>query len=132
MAANYLIVKCEELSDQWECDADRTPITMTDNYRKWSEENNPDYAFEVWELVNNDFICVKDYDEPSGMILIKYAHDGVEVLEHYPNLNKNSPIPERVKKLIAKAIWKNDELKICGYIDFNCEGSGEAYRYCRK
>jgi len=31
----YLIVKCVDLNDQYECDADRTPLVLVDNYVKW-------------------------------------------------------------------------------------------------
>ena len=56
----YLIVKCEPLYDQYECDCDRTPLYMTDD---WQQEK--DYRFEVYELKpNNTFECIKDWDEP--------------------------------------------------------------------
>ena len=32
----YLIVKCNELSDPYECDADRIPLGITDDISMWS------------------------------------------------------------------------------------------------
>ena len=41
---NYLIVKCEPLNDQYECDAHRTPICTTTDYSKYNEEQYEVYA----------------------------------------------------------------------------------------
>ena len=41
---NYLIVKCEPLHDQYECDAHRIPICVTDDYYGWNEEEYEVYA----------------------------------------------------------------------------------------
>ena len=44
--AQYLIVKYEELDDQWERDGNRTPMFMTDDWQR----DYPNYEFEVYEL----------------------------------------------------------------------------------
>lgn len=44
--AQFLIVKFDECDDQWECDGNRTPMFMTDDW----EREAPDYEFEVYEL----------------------------------------------------------------------------------
>ena len=46
----YLIVKCEALSDQYECDADRTPLCITDdfNLQKYNKVGN-----EVYKILPN-------------------------------------------------------------------------------
>lgn len=31
----YLIVRCVDLNDQYECDADRTPLVLVDDYIDW-------------------------------------------------------------------------------------------------
>ena len=50
----YLIIECNELGDQWECDADRTPICMTDDYSPYGS------GYEVWEIQpDNTFKCIK-------------------------------------------------------------------------
>ena len=41
----YLIVKCEPLNDGWECDANRTPITMVDDWRQWEKDSKPQYDY---------------------------------------------------------------------------------------
>ena len=41
---NYLIVKCVALCDQWECEYDRTPICITDDYSKYDAEHYEVYA----------------------------------------------------------------------------------------
>lgn len=52
MPFKYLVVKCYELHDQWECDADRIPVCMTNDWRKWRREIceiNCDFV-EVYEV----------------------------------------------------------------------------------
>lgn len=44
MSGLYLIVKKEELNDQYECDADRTPILITQDKKIIAQyENNFEY-----------------------------------------------------------------------------------------
>lgn len=53
----YLVVKCEELSDQYECDADRTPICITKNYKPYD-----DYGYEIYEIMSDGKLkLIKDY-----------------------------------------------------------------------
>ena len=44
MIKEYLIVKCVPLDDQWECDYDRTPICVTNDYSKYEHEEYEVYA----------------------------------------------------------------------------------------
>ena len=54
----YLIVRCDELGDQYECDANREPVCMTDNYDKYG------FGYEVYELQpDGTFELIKDYCE---------------------------------------------------------------------
>lgn len=41
----YLIIECDELSDAYECDADRTPICLTDDFEKFNH-----YGYEIYEV----------------------------------------------------------------------------------
>lgn len=127
----YLIMKCDELCDQYECDAHRTPITMTDNWVEWYNANRPRYHFEVYELQNEMFVLVKDYEDPMerGMSLHFWnIDDTVDIENHNPtivekwiNATRNSPIPQNVYAL-AKSFYEGTdeemrtELRCCGYI----------------
>lgn len=54
----YLIIKCEALGDQWECDANRTPLCMVTDYSKYG------LGYEVWERkADGSFERIKDYEE---------------------------------------------------------------------
>lgn len=55
--AKYLIMKCDELSDQYECDADRSPVCLVDDWAYYNE-----YGYEVYEILkNNTFKLIKSY-----------------------------------------------------------------------
>ena len=55
----YLIVKCKELIDQWECDVDRTPLCVIKDYSQYNK-----YGYEIYEiLTNGNLRNIKDYDE---------------------------------------------------------------------
>ena len=58
----YLIMRCDELGDQYECDANREPIAITSDWKDWLKENNPDYLFEVYSWDGTSMECIKDYD----------------------------------------------------------------------
>lgn len=48
MKKTYVIVKCEELSDQWECDADKTPMLVLVNVEPDRLEEFKCYGYEVY------------------------------------------------------------------------------------
>lgn len=55
----YLVVKCVELMDAYECDADRTPICITDNYTKYNRR-----GYEIYSINKNGTLKkIRDYDE---------------------------------------------------------------------
>lgn len=55
----YLIVECRPLNDQWECDADRTPICLTKDYSSYYE-----FRYEVYKVKeNNSLELIKEYYE---------------------------------------------------------------------
>lgn len=58
----YLIVKCEPLDDQWECDCNRDPICIVDNWSKYVS-NRDDEFFDVWEIKDDGKLkLVKEWD----------------------------------------------------------------------
>lgn len=134
----YLIVKCEPLGDQFECDANRTPLCMVDDYKTFKA----DYDFEVYELgADGVFSLVKEYDdymgdEGMGLFYIKeFAEDDeIIVIKKFPGLDRHSELPEEVQKLVNK--WKDDssfcnDLRSCGNINWTDDGGfawyGEYY-----
>lgn len=53
----YLIIQCDELLDQYECDADRKPICITDNIDIWKA-----YGYEIFEILENGtFHIIQNY-----------------------------------------------------------------------
>lgn len=57
----YLIVECRALNDQFECDADRTPICVTEDYSKYNK-----YGYEVYEIKEDGSLkLIRDYEDIS-------------------------------------------------------------------
>lgn len=48
MNETYVIVKCEELGDQWECDADRTPLLVLINASPDRLKQFQHYGYEIY------------------------------------------------------------------------------------
>ena len=45
----YLIVRCYPLNDQYECDADRMPICVTDDYSQYDDDS----TYEIYAIYND-------------------------------------------------------------------------------
>ncbi len=122
--SKYLIMKCDELSDQFECDADRTPIAFTDNWEDWFYSNNPNFSFEVWKFENDEFELVKDYETRMnrGMVLVWYTEDSEEgefnVEKRYPDISRDDDVPKEVLERYEKGDDQEFSLFYCGYISW--------------
>ena len=57
----YLIVKCEVLHDQYECECecDREPMFLVDDWKDWYKKNQPTYQFEVYKFVDEEEATVE-------------------------------------------------------------------------
>ena len=56
----YLIVKCKLLNDQFECEADRRPFCLTDD---WKKDRPKKGYYEVYEITpTNKFKLIKEMD----------------------------------------------------------------------
>lgn len=57
----YLVIECLELADQYECDADRTPICVTDDYSSYNKK-----GYEIYKIEEDGNLTkIRDYDEVS-------------------------------------------------------------------
>ena len=101
----YLIIKCDPLNDPYECDADRTPVCMTDDPTKYG------FGYEVWEVQEDGtFVRIKEYDtaNESGMALYFWRNDAEdgdapEVLAKFPNMTRWEVTAEVVANVIQVA-----------------------------
>ena len=127
MKEKYLIMKCEELGDQWECDCNRTPITMCEDWQKWYQQNkNIKYDFQVYEFKNNSFELIKEYTTPmeEGMALYYWTEeqdpekDSPTIIYKYKNYTRKDSIPKECLPFIEKGTDLDDSLLNCGIIDF--------------
>lgn len=117
----YLIVRCDELNDQYECSADRTPITLTDNWKLWYEKEKPTYSFEVYQFIKKSFTKIKSYDSfmESGMCLAYYPNDceNAVAIKKYPKYTRHDVVPKDILKRALKGEDFDDYwLKSCGYV----------------
>ena len=49
----YLIVRCIDLNDQYECDADRRPIMLVDDWQEWLDAHiskNKHGHYEIYKV----------------------------------------------------------------------------------
>lgn len=108
----YLIVKCKELSDQYECDAMRKPVCLTENPEKYGR------GFEVYEVKpNNTFKLVKDYDKSieTGFALVNWVgkkENIPEVLKKFPKRTRLSFTKTEIQKLKKEFDFKDSVDKI--------------------
>ena len=94
----YLIMKCSELSDQFECDASREPFCLTEDPKQYG------YGFEVYKVKsNNTFELVKEYDvaNETGFAIVDYddENDTPFVRKKYPNLTRETITKSQVKQI---------------------------------
>lgn len=96
----YLIIKCEELNDQYECDCNRIPFKMVDDCSSFG------YGYEIYKLnKNNTFQLIKEYDSylEEGIGVYKFdENDKIKkVYEKHKNMTRNNISKSQLKK------WKN-------------------------
>ena len=128
----YLIMRCDELGDQYECDANRTPIAIVENWKDWVNNHLTDYYYEVWQYDNDgNFSCIKEYNESltEGMALYYWNknedpdEDSPHIVTMFPFFTRYSAVPSVVKQYIKKGAYTCDDEKgvdnnliSCGYI----------------
>lgn len=121
----YLIIKCDELSDQYECDADRTPICLTDDFEKFDK-----YGYEIYEITpGNTFKLIKEYDTSSnqGMAVYKWydetdeKDEPDEIMVMDKNYSREDYTKSRIKKIKSDYHFKDSVDEI--YTDIQCSGS---------
>ena len=135
----YLIVKCTELGDQFECDANREPMFLVDDWKDWFNKNHPTYQFEVYKFVDdNEATLEKTYDEAmdEGMALYFWNMDddheevAPTVVARYKNYDRKKKVPNKVWKIFRQgAYWADgdefteqnfkDDLRSCGYVSWD-------------
>jgi len=134
----YLIVKCEELDDQYECDANREPMFLVDDWKDWFQKNHPTYQFEVYKFVDEEEATLeRTYDEAldEGMALYFWNIGDSEevpptVIAHYKDYDRNTKVPDKVWKVFRQgAYWAEGEevteeefkkdLKCSGYVSWD-------------
>lgn len=115
----YLIVKCVELNDQYECDADREPMFLVDDWEQWYKDNSPTYQFEVYRFVDDsecELIKTMEDSMDEGMALYFWNMDddheevAPTVVGTYEDYDRKSPVPKRVWSIFRQgAYWADDE-----------------------
>lgn len=139
--STYLIMRCDLLNDQYECDANRTPVAITDNWRNWYENNHPAFDFEVWEYKNGCFTLKNGYEDyiDKGMSFIEFWFDERESLQtheikYFPNLTRNDEIPKTIKESLLldtnNITMKKTKQKLAGFGTVRWKVKNKTYAYC--
>jgi len=135
----YLIMKYEALNDQYECEADRTPIAITGDWRDWIN-NNPNFtdSFEVYKWENNTMTLVRNAwgdgieSDEYGMAFYYWINDQPNepptVIERWPGLTRHDPMPHTIETDIRYHLkyhskdetWEEvlDDIHSGGFYDF--------------
>ena len=120
---SFLIVKCEPLNDQWECDAHREPMFICDDWHSLKLN----YQFEVYQIdSDNTFTLVKDYETPMEFGMALYYWDAKadpetvkpKVVKKWLRCTRDNDIPKKViQEMSRKGVKELDnELPYCGTI----------------
>ena len=125
----YLIVKCEDLSDQYECDADRTPLCVVEDYLPYFKRGYEIYA------INADGSLTLEKDHyvagEKGMCVARWVMDDDRFLgvEKFKNMTRKDVTAEFLKSLKKKYGFTDSVKKIHQYIlrggDYADEANGE-------
>ena len=129
----FLIVQCEELGDQWECDVNRTPRYITDD---WKTNYPIDYPFEVYEILDNGQIGnrIKDYEDGMSLGMVfgywKYYDNTEEfhAIKYFPNAQRSDECPKDIYKKLKSLDCFDNSLTNCGYISGE-KSENEIYIY---
>lgn len=117
----YLIVKCEELGDQYECDANRIPVCITDNPSEYG------LGYEVYEIKeDNTFSLIKAYETSleQGMALYYWGIDEDErkdkptIIQKWVNFTRSEITEEIVEQIGFEEEEVNEIIK-----SIKCQGS---------
>lgn len=109
----YLIVECLELGDQFECDADRKPICITNDPSNYSS------GYDIYEIKKDGSLSlIKEYDEynEEGMILLCQKEDETEpvILQKWKNFDRDSIPLEIIKQCkFTKSTPEEIKSQIC-------------------
>ena len=127
MEFKYLIVKCEELHDQYECDADREPVRLTNDASIYG------IGYEVYEIrPDGSLDCIKGYEQglESGMAVYHWgATDNPEecapiVTERYKGMSSSEVTKSMVKQIKKRVGFTNTVNEI--YLNIlDCGNYGE-------
>ena len=99
----YLVVECITLHDQFECDADRTPICMVD---EWKDTKYDAEGYEVYEVqTDGSFKRIREYDSISeeGYALVYYKRsiedDAPTIVKKWKNMTSDEAAKELITNL---------------------------------
>ena len=124
----YLIIECAPLHDPYECDADRNPIAITNNYIEWLSNNDEPTYYEIYGWDGEKMIRIKEWSVPNEEGMAFYYWEKNEnpekghphIIQKYPNRTRKNDIPKNIKKEMEKYCDENDNiwLRSCGFISW--------------
>lgn len=122
----YLVIECEELDDQYECDANRSPVCLTNDIDQYG------YGYEVYEIAQDGKLkLIKDYYKGTeeGMAIVVYDlnedEDIIDIPRKFRNKSKKDfDTPEKIAE-IAQICGFTENLQNIAYEIETCGEYGE-------
>lgn len=120
----YLVVECNELGDQWECDADRKPICLVEDYSQYNKR-----GYEIYEIKKDGTLdLIRNYDDITDeRICVCWwndEEDGSDIPDKIIEIKKgdrDNVTKSLVKKIKQQYNFKDTVNEI--YRDISCSGS---------
>lgn len=126
----YLVIRCEELNDQYECDANRIPVCITEDISKYG------FGYEIWKIEENGELTLhKEYEKPleSGMALYMWNENDIDeenlpsptVVERHTNKTRFDFTEDFFRELKTEVNFEDSVEDICFDV-WSCGAHGEA------
>lgn len=121
----YLVIKCEELGDQWECDADRKPVCVVNDYSQYNK-----HGYEIYEIKTDGTLkIIREYDDITNeRVCVYWWNDENKVSKYFPdeiieiqNGDRDSVTKSLIKKIKQKYKFADTIKEI--ERDISCSGN---------
>lgn len=103
----YLVIECNELGDQWECDADRKPVCLVEDYSQYNKR-----GYEIYEIKTDGTLkIIREYDDITNERICVYWWNSENKVEECPLPDKIIKIKDGDRDNVTKSLIKKIKQK---------------------